>query len=163
MNDKVLSGELRGAWDRSITELLGRCSGMLAAVLQVEVQAAEGSRMRGEAWSLHWRASLCVWLPRGVRRGHGHGNMRLNAGRALSPGVCAVTMAASAVDFYAKVAKLGTEWDIFGARIVMASPDLRAAGFGIDRIGGGAIMAASGSTDIAGLELERLGSATTAV
>ena len=63
----------------------------------------------------------------------------------------------------AKVAKLGTEWDIFGAQIVMASPDFRAAGFGIDRIGGGAIMAASGSTDIAGLELERLGSVTTAV
>ena len=52
--------------------------------------------MRGEAW----RASLCIWLPRGVRRDHGHGNMRLKAGNALSPEVCAVTMFPSAVDFY---------------------------------------------------------------
>ena len=52
--------------------------------------------MRGEAW----RASLCIWLPRGVQRGDGHGLARLKAGNALSPELCAVTIAPFAFDFY---------------------------------------------------------------
>ena len=52
---------------------------------------------------------------------------------------------------YAKVAKEGVDCDC-GARIVMASPTRWAA-----RIGGGAIMAASGSAAMADVEAARRG------
>ena len=63
-----------------------------------------------------------------------------------------ISMEASLV--YAKVAKEGVDCDC-GARIVMASPTRRA--LGMARIGGGAIMAVSGSAVMADVEAARRG------